>query len=136
MDMPKPVPVALIVCDSVYKETRGKTALVGLFNTIRAGQFPAHHTRICVYAAVTSARPTDRYKLELVHSETDEILFSTEGPPPEQITPLAICEFTFTFDDLVFKKPGLYHMRFWGNDHLLLQRPLTVTKLEEKPREE
>ena len=128
MDQPKPTPIALVVCDNIYRESTGKTALVGLFNTIAASEFPVRHSRICVYATVASARPTDTYKLDVIHAETDEVLFTAEGPPPEKVDPVKICDFTFTIDNLVFKEPATYFIRFWGNNHLLLQRPITVTK--------
>jgi len=136
MDKPKPVPVALIVCDNVYKESRGKTALIGLFNRITVSRFPTRHSRICVYAAVTSVRPTDTYKVEFVHSETDEPAFAAEGPPPGKIDPVGICEFTFTIDNLVLKEPGLYYVRFWGNGYPLMERPITVAQRQEKQAQE
>ena len=132
MDKAKPTPIALVICDNVYRESGGKTALVGLFNRIQAAQFPTRHSRICAYVSVTSARPGDIFKLEVVHSETDELVFRAEGPAPNNVSPVGICDFVFQINNLVFEEPALYYIRFWGNDHLLLQRPFTVAKREEK----
>ena len=80
--MTKPSPIALVVCDNIYSESGGKTALVGLFNRITTQEFPAKHSRLCVYASVTDIRPNVKFKLDVVHSETDEMVVSLEGEPP------------------------------------------------------
>jgi len=129
MDKPKPTPIALVVCDNVYRESQGKTALVGLFNRIKAAQFPVVHPRLCVYVSVTDIKPGTVFKLEIVHSETDEVVASAEGPPPKGIDPTGICDFTFEIGNLRFREPALYYIRFWGNDHVLLQRPFMVQRI-------
>lgn len=130
--MMKPSPIALVVCDNVYTESGGKSALVGLFNRITAHEFPAKHARLCVYASVTDIRPNMKFKLDVVHSETDDVVVSIEGEPPKDVTPIAIFDFNFELRNLVFKEPGLYFIRFWGNEHLLLQRPFQVIGAERR----
>ena len=44
--MTKPSPISLVVCDNVYRELGGKSALVGLFNRITSSRFPAKHSRL------------------------------------------------------------------------------------------
>lgn len=124
--MTAPAPVALVVCDHFYKEASGKTALVGLFNQITATRFPAKHPRMCVYASVTDIRPNTHLKLDIVNSETDHVVMSLEGPPPPKATPLVVCDLNFDLQGLVFPEPGLYLVRLWGGDRLLLQRPIEV----------
>lgn len=128
--MTPPSPIALIVCDNVYRESSGKTALVGLFSQIAAPKFPAHHPRLCVYACVTDIRPNTKLKLEIVNAETDHCVVTMEGPPPTETTPLTICDMNFDLRNLVFPEPGMYFIRFWGNDSMLLQRPFEVVKIE------
>ena len=124
--MAKPAPIALVVCDNVYTEPGGKTALVGLFNRIAARKLPVRHPRLCVYASVTDIRPNTKFKLDIVHSETDEVVQSLQGPPPGGTDPTTICDFNFVLENLLFEEPGLYYIRFWGNEHLLMQRPFEV----------
>jgi hypothetical protein len=130
--MTKPSPIALVVCDNIYSESGGKTALVGLFNRITTQEFPAKHSRLCVYASVTDIRPNVKFKLDVVHSETDEMVVSLEGEPPKNVTPIAVFDFTFDLRNLVFKQPGLYFIRLWGNEHILLQRPFQVIRAPDK----
>ncbi len=126
----KPSPIALVVCDNVYQESGGKTALVGLFNTLRARSFPATHGRLSVYASVTDIRPNSLVKLDIAHSETDQVIFSVEGPPPSGTEPTTICDFTFEINNVTFPEPGRYYIRFYGNGQILLQRPFEAVKIE------
>ena len=133
--MTKPSPIALVVCDNVYREAGGKTALVGLFNRIVANRIPVTHPQLCVYAAVTDTRPGTRFRIVVEHGETGEVVAELQGPPPEKAGPTTICDFVFVLRGLKFPKPGTYFIQFWGNEHLLLQRPFEVEQLkrEEKP---
>ena len=124
--MTKPSPIALVVCDNIYQERTGKSALVGLFNRMTAEKFPVKHARMCVYASVTDVRPNTTFKLVVVHSETDRQVVSLHGPPPERTDPTTICDFNFELNSLVFEEPGRYYIQLWGNEHLLLQRPFEV----------
>lgn len=132
MNQLKPVPIALVVCDNIYTESGGKTALVGLFNRITAAKLPITHPRLCVFASVTDIRPNTVFKLDIIHSETDHIIVSLGGPPPEGTTPISIFDIRFELRNLVFQSGGLYFIRFWGNDHLLMQRPFHVALPETK----
>jgi hypothetical protein len=127
----KPSPIALVVCDAVYQEPGGKTALVGLFNNIRTRVFPVTHARICVYSSVTDIHPGTNFRVDIVHSETERPVAMLEGPAPEGTMPTTICDFVFEINNATFPEAGRYYIRFFGNDHLLLQRPFEVSKLEE-----
>ena len=127
--MTKPSPIALVVCDNVYKEASGKTALVGLFNRIQTSKFPARHPRLAVYAAVTDVHPNTRFRLVIENAESGHQVAKLEGPAPKGVPPTAICDFEFSLQGLTFPEPGRYYIQFWGNDHLLLQRPFEVEQL-------
>ena len=128
----KPVGIALIVCDNVYRESGNKQALVGLFNKIRSRQLPAIHAKLCVYASLTSVRRNTNVKLDIVHSETDETIVCLEGSLEDNVEPTTICEMVFHLNNLTFREAGRYYIRLHGNDHILLQRPFDIELL--KPR--
>jgi len=130
MNLTKPSPIALVVCDNIYQESGGKTALVGLFNNIKARKFPVTHARLCVYVSVTDIRQNTKFRLDIVHSETDQPIVNLQGPPPKGADPTSICDFRFQIENAIFPEPGRYYIRFFGNDHILLQRPFEVTKME------
>ena len=131
----KPSPIALVVCDSIYQEPGGKTALVGLFNCIHTSAVPAKHPRMAIFASVTGVRQGSSAKLEIVHAENDSNVVTANGRFPENINnPTMVIDMNFVFSNLVFPEEGKYYIRFWCNDHLLLQRPFDV-KLS-KPKEQ
>lgn len=123
----KPTPIALVVCDSIYtEENSGKTALVGLFNGIAVQSFPAKHARMGVFASLTGLRDGSVAKLEIVHGETDEVVVSAQGPFPKGFTPITVVDMNFVFNNVIFTSEGSYYIRFWANDHVLMQRPFHV----------
>ena len=133
--MTKPAPIALVVCDNVYTEPGGKTALVGLFDQLRTERLPVKHPRMCVYASVTDIRPGTRLKLRIVHSETEKVVAELKGPPPKGTAPTTICDFRFILNNLTFEAAGRYYIQFWADDHFLLQRPFEVVVSQKKKEE-
>jgi hypothetical protein len=129
-DMPKPSPIALVVCDALYQDPSGKTALVGLFNLLMAQSFPATHPQMCVYVAVTDVHPGTGFRVVIENPETGHKVAeaTAPAPPPGKVTPTTICEFRFILQMLTFPEPGRYDIQFWANDHILLQRPFEVVK--------
>jgi hypothetical protein len=130
--MMNPVAIALVICDSLYRDVPGgKPALVGLFSHITASRFPALHPRMCVYVAVTDVSQQVAFRLEIVNPENDQAVVMLKGPAPRDVSRLQVLDMHFDLRDLVFPSAGLYFVRFWGNDSLILQRPLQL--LEAKP---
>ncbi len=103
----KPTPIALVVCDNIYQEPGGKTALVGLFNRIAAREFPVTHPRMAVFASVTGLRKGSKAKLEIVHGEDDRVVVSLEGPFPEKADPVAVVDMNFVLNNVKFPEPGV-----------------------------
>ncbi len=128
----KPTAIALVVCDNIYSEPGGKTALVGLFNGIAAHKFPVKHPRMAVFASVTDLREGSTAKLEIVHAETDGVVVSAEGPFPEGYSPITVVDMNFIFNNIVFKEEGTYFVRFWANEHLLMMRPVQVNLIKKR----
>jgi len=131
--MTPPVLVSIVVCDSVYNDaSTGKTALVGIFNSITAGQFPMTHNRCCVFVSVTDARKETQFRLRIVHSESEKIVIEMKGPASKDTTPLHMCDFCFELNNLVFPEPGVYLVEFWGDDKILVQRPVRLVERAKK----
>jgi hypothetical protein len=130
--MTKPSPIALVVCDALYQEPSGKTALVGLFNRLAAVKFPATHPQMCVYASVTDVRPGTKFRLVIEHAENGRRVTELSGQPPEVVTnPTTILDLRFVLQGLTFPEPGRYYIQFWANDNLLLQRPFDAVLIQQ-----
>ena len=133
----KPEPIALVVCDNIYHEQSGKTALVGLFNGIRSrGSGPIVHPRMAVFASLTGVKNDSVAKVEIVHGETDHAVVVAEGPLPIENDPVGVVDMNFVFQHVVFPEPGQYFVRLWGNGHCLLMRPFEVTRIDDEGAEE
>ena len=128
----KPTPIALVVCDNIYSEPGGKTALVGLFTGIVAPKVPVRHPRMAVFASVTGLREGATAKLEIVHAETDRTIVAAEGPFPKGHTPLTVVDMNFIFNNVIFPKEGTYYIRFWVNDYPIVMRPFQVSVIKKR----
>ena len=132
----KAAPIALVLCDAIYQDSiGGKTALVGLFNNIAAHKFPVVHPRLAVFASVTGLREGSHAKLEIVHGETEQPIVAANGPFPKGATPLTVADLNFVFNNVVFPEEGTYWVRFWVNDHPLMQRPFQVSTIKKEKKE-
>lgn len=124
----------MVICDSIYHDrSTGKAALVGVFSGVNALKFPALHPQMWVYVSVTEARAKARFRLDVVNSESDQQIVSVDGEVPREVTPVHVCDMTFQLDGLLFPSAGLYYVRFWMGERLLLQRPLMLHLLKMQP---
>lgn len=134
---PKPVGIALVICDNVYLDSSGKQCLVGLFNKIIVEKFPARKSKMCVYAALTEVYPNTTCKIDIVHAETDEPVFQAEGEMDDLVVnPTTICDLIFELSSVTFGESGAYYVRLFGNNQILLQRPFELLTLRERDKEE
>ena len=132
----KAAPIALVLCDAIYQDAAsGKSALVGLFNNISTHSLPVTHPRMAVFASVTGLREGSHAKLEIVNAETEQVIVGASGPLPEGTTPLTVADLNFVFNSVVFPDEGQYMVRFWVNDHLLMQRPFSVSRIRKENKE-
>lgn len=128
-------PIALVLCDAIYEaHSSGKSALVGLFNVIRAHSFPVKHPVLSVYASATGLRDNAQGKVEIVLGETEQVIASAQGPFPKGTTALTVADLTLTFANVEFPEAGTYFVRFWVNDHILMLRPFEVVLVGNKEK--
>lgn len=125
--------IALVVCDNIYVEQGGKTALVGLFNSISASTFPAMHSRLAIFVSLTGVRPKTTAKLDIVFGETDQPIVEATGGFGKEINPLTVVDMTFILRNVIFPQPGPYFIRFFGNEHPLATRPFAVLQQQGGP---
>lgn len=134
VQLPPPTPIALVLCDNVYRASNGKQALVGLFSQVLATKFPATHPRICVFASITSVRPNTQCSLDIINAETDAIVLEMSGPAPSEIGPTSVWDVVFELPSLTFPTAGRYYVRFLGNDQVLMQRHFDVIDVSEEEK--
>ncbi len=130
--MAKPSPIALVVCDALYRSKPGdKAALVGLFNTLAASKVPVTYAQMCVYVAVTDVHPGAKFRLVVEHGESARQVVELAAQPAEKISPTTICDLQFVLQGVTFPEVGRYFIQFWADDSLLLQRPFDVVLMQQ-----
>jgi hypothetical protein len=134
---PHPALNAMVICDfAIQEEATGKTSLVGIFETVRAYQFPARHGMLSVYTKFTDAQGQYRLRLELVQLEDLKVIGQGQlgASFGDRMTP---AEVIFQIGDLLFEKPGRYEFRLLANDRWVGSKCLDVVRAPEpKPQPE
>lgn len=125
----KPVIIALIVCDNIYTEPGGKTALVGLFNSINSPAFPAKHPKLAVFVSLTDVHPGSVGKIDIVHGESDRPVVVGEGAFPDGVSRTDVVDMSFILNNVPFPEHGMYFIRFFVNGHVLVMRPFDLVLL-------
>ncbi len=130
----KPVALGLILCDNIYRDPKGKRALVGLFSRLNVKSFPATPVRICVFVALTEVYPNVSFEIDVVFGENDASVFHGDVSLAERgdFPPSGIIELDCEIEGLSFPEQGTYFIRFFANSEVLIQRPFEVAKMEKE----
>ena len=104
----------LIISDDIRADETNarRLTLVGLVSSIDSAHeppYPALHPEFCVYVQMTGYRGSGEGRIEVVHADTDRVLFRTRTrtlPLPND--PLEVVGVTFRIRGLTFEEPGLY----------------------------
>lgn len=134
--VPPPVALALIVCDSVYREpATGKYTLLGTFSAIGGKDFPLVHDRLWIYVALTDGRGPTELSLRIVdvEEEREPVAHATFRIVLQD--PRAVAEVTCELKKLRFTAPGEYRVQlFSGQDPLMERRLLLRQVADARPR--
>src|SRR5215470_801514 len=108
---PTPVVYAVLICDYTIRDGEtGKVSVVGIFDQIRAVEFPAFHPGLFVYVNMADAEGEYTMGLELLHSGSMKRI----GYGEQIVTysdRLVGAELVFDLRGLVFDEPGQYEFR-------------------------
>ena len=128
--VPIPKANAMLICDYVITEHEsGKKSLIGIFETISAGQFPVIHHALSVYVKLTDANGSYRFQLDLVDLQNDDLLSKCEIPNELKISnPLKSSELVFNLHGLKFPHPGEYEFRIFANGRIFAQKAFLVSE--------
>jgi hypothetical protein len=75
----QPKLVHTVLCDDVRQETGGKFSLMGLFETISAGTFPALHPRFAIMNEWSGGRGEFQTKIRLLAPDRKKVLSESEA---------------------------------------------------------
>jgi hypothetical protein len=130
--MPSPPKVRLFaLCDAVFTDpATGKTTLVGIFDQLVAGAFPARHPGFVAYARLSGLN--GRYGIEVQIGAPDLQSVVARGSIPDVQTsdPLEAWDMSVRFGGVEFAQPGWHPVRLLYNGVLADEFSLGVAERE------
>ena len=122
----KPIGIALIVCDQIIQDSpSGKRSLVGIFNSLKAADFPATTKHLSIYASLTNINGNVPMELRCLNETHDEPIIAV--PFNGSIdNPNNVLDVAFDFDEFSFPKPGLYCFEIRADEEIILSSRLNV----------
>ncbi len=120
-----------IICDDVRQEMGGKFSLMGLFESIYAGTFPALHHRFVIVNEWSGGRGEFTVRIRLLAPDREQVLSESE-------TKLSLFNETQRHRDIsiryntTFKVPGTYWIETLVDGEQAGIIPLTVQTVTEQ----
>lgn len=119
---------ALLVAQDAFQDNRGRTHVIGIFDTIGAPKFPLN-VRFMVYCAI-KGEGTHIALLRVEDSLGEKIAESK--PMPAEVTPQKSHQIFFNFT-LTLKAPGLYRVIAFLDGIKEIEHPLFIREEPTKP---
>lgn len=125
----KPILKAMLLCDqTLVEEGTHKRTLIGLFDRIKAAQFPTAHPSMSVYVQFREIEGVFDFSLELVDLGTETVMNRSliKGFKVQERS--RDCELVFNLLSVKFDHPGDYEFRIYVNDLIFGQKSFKVLK--------
>jgi hypothetical protein len=130
---PRPVPLAMIVCDTIIDDRlSSKKSLIGIFNNIAAAELPCRHQSVYVYCVLTEGIGQYEGALKCTHMQSNRVIFNLTGPVKFP-NPLATIEFIFDVKNIVFDQEGAYVFELFCDNQPVISRKINVSLLKSRP---
>ncbi|MBI4339415.1 MAG: hypothetical protein HY680_05630 [Chloroflexi bacterium] len=113
-----PLLIAALVCDvAVADPSTGKQNLIGIFNRINVGRFPAGRA-FALYIKLADAEGHYQFDLRFVQVASGTVLARAEGILDAKDR-LASQDLSINFPQLPIPEPGRYEFQIWANGMFL-----------------
>ena len=124
-----PIGIALILCDwIILDEATKKRSLIGLFNSVRARDFPAIIHKLCLLASITQLNGEVALRLVCQNETTGKTILSIPAQARSN-DPNAVLDLAFEFDKFSFPDPGLHSFELRGDEAIILSTRCEVVKI-------
>lgn len=125
----KPILKAMILCDqTIVEQGTGKRTLIGIFDRIKATQFPSTHPAMSVYVQFREIEGVFTFTLELFDLNQGRSLhravienFRVEDKSRD-------CELVFNLLSVRFENEGDFEFRIYVNDCIFGQKSFKIVK--------
>lgn len=119
----KPILKAMLICDqTIVEEGTHKRTLIGLFDRIKASEFPSTHPAMSVYVQFREIEGIFDFTLELYDLDREQSLnralinkFNVQDRSRD-------CELVFNLMNVKFEHSGDYEFRIYVNDYIFGQK--------------
>jgi hypothetical protein len=121
-----PLPLAMIICDQVYKDTiSGKTTILGAFSNILATKTP-YIQSLSVYLELTDTRGEIALQVRIIDAnEENPPLIAVEGQV-SSTDPREVLSIALYFGNVHFPTVGEYRIQAYANDQFVIERRVLV----------
>jgi len=128
-DRVMPIPLALLICDGAHRDpATGKWTLLGLFNSIRANEFPVTHGQLVVYLAMTDVKGKLKLTFRLVDLDEDaEALFQFDAEMRVD-DPRTVAEVVIPVHGARFPSAGEFRLQVFVDGQFLVERRMMVIR--------
>lgn len=126
--MERPKALAMIICDEIIEDKRThKKSLIGIFNQIVTGRFPAVHPKMHIFFSLTNGH--GKYKAVLQHTSLSELSILKEIQGEMQFSdPNSNLEYSFELLNVSFPHEGRYSFQLLLDGHPVVERVFEVLK--------
>ena len=123
----KPILKAMLLCDqTLVEEGTRKRSLVGLFDRVKASQFPTVHPSMSVYVQFREIEGTFDFTLELYDLAEDKTLHKAMVKAFKVQEKSRDCELVFNLLSVRFSHAGDYEFRIYVDDTIFGQKSFQV----------
>lgn len=127
---PKPVPLAMVVCDSIIDDRlSSKKSLIGIFNNIAVAELPCRQHSVYVYCVLTEGIGQYEGALKCTHLQSGLVIFNLSGAVKFP-NPLSTVEFIFDMKNIVFSQEGVYVFELFCDNQPVISRKINVSLIK------
>jgi hypothetical protein len=129
MPKPKPIALAIVICDTVIDDRKtGKKSLIGIFDNIFSKNVPCTHPCLNVFIALTQGIGKYKTEVHCIKSDDNKEIFKGQGEINFSDRKQRI-EFNFELRGLTFPEYGEYRFEVLCDNQLIIGRTFNITQM-------
>jgi hypothetical protein len=126
----RPFARALFLCDYVFGYENGKTDLYGLFNVIRASEYPHVQDRFCVFAQLTGGFGDVPFFIDILFRQREELIWTTQVQRLHFPSRGFLVQMVMEIKGCPFPEPGDYLIELHCDNVCIADTPLRLLDKE------
>ncbi len=118
----------MLLCDhTIVEEGSHKRTLIGIFDRIKAVNFPTTHPAMSIYIQFCEIEGVFDFTLELYDLSQEKVMNKALVKQYKVQDRFRDCELVFNLISVRFDKPGDYEFRIYVNDTIFGQKTFKIT---------